>query len=311
MRISGLDHLRGIGIVLVIVFSLWYLMYYPSEPGFGLLVHIVPGQLHPGDFVFPLFVFCSGASLWLFSGRMGQKSLARAEKRYLWLLLAAIAISGMRLFAPFPDEVTTIALCDLIALEAFWPDSSARLKSLLAALLAFFIAAPVLLPAQFASFASQYLGGWLAIPYYLILLIAGFMVSMAAFPNGKSGRGTLVCLAKWVAAFSALAALGSLLWPLDRTALSLSFLALAAAVSTLLLLALVWLCDGLGFKSRFLAVLGANSLWGWALLYAVSSIFWLSGSKGSFYPIIYLPFCALLLILLYAAMLALGKDKKK
>lgn len=313
MRVSGLDHLRGLGVVCVIVFSLWYWMYYP-EPSFSPLVHVVPGEFHIGDLVFPLFVFCSGVSLHLYSQKVKKRggTAADAERKYLKLLLVALAICGLRLFLSFPDEVMVIAMCDIIAVNLFW--SSGKSTVLRSALLiaALLLAVQAFLPSIWAYATGTYLGGWLAIPYYLIILLFGLFVAQQAFPDGEyAPKATLRALLKWSAAFALASILCLLLWPLDRSALTLTFIAFSTAASAIMLLVFVRICDKWGRRSSFLSVLGANSLWGWALLYALSTMFWFMGKKGNYYTWAYLPFCALVLFALYFALLALGKGKGK
>ncbi len=312
MRISSIDHLRGIGIILVLVFSLWQWMYHP-QPFFNPLVHIVGSELHAGDFVFPLFLFCSGASLWLYARSLKARGgkLEQAERKYLGLLLASLAICGMRLFVSFPDEVVIIAACALISVIIFWNSSLQGILLSALALCASFAFLAFFFPAFLSGASGDYLGGWLGIPYFLPVFLFGFMVSQAAFPQGKfSGIRTYRTLSVWLLAFSALTLASSLAWQFDRSSLSPSFLPLSMAISTLALLFFTWLCESAGFHSQFLALLGQNSLWGWALLAAITSAFWLLEKKGEYPSGIYLPFCALLVFMLYAALLALGKVKK-
>jgi hypothetical protein len=276
-------------------------------------VHIVKGELHPGDFVFPLFLFCSGASLWLYLCKLKPRGggLAQAERKYLWLLLAALAISGMRLFVAVPDEVITIAVCGLVSLNIFWHFGLRGIAIAALALFASFALLAAIFPAFLAQASNDYIGGWAGALYFLVMYLAGFVVSQAAFPNGRFfGQKTYRTLSLWLLAFSALALACSFAWDFDRAALSPAFVPLSLSISTLMLLFFTWLCDSVGLRSRFLTTLGQNSLWGWALLCVLTTAFWLMGKKGAYLPGIYLPFCALLPLALYFVLLALGKGKK-
>ena len=314
MRILGLDHLRGFGIILVIVFSLWQWMYYPV-PEFSLLVHNQNGQFRFGDLIFPLFLFCSGVSAWLLCSKLRQsgRTIAEAEKKYLLLILTALVISAAHLFTPFPDEVMMIAVCNVILFNLLW--SNVSRKSL--------IAASILLPLMLFAFKSLspdiwkmvgdfYLGGWLGLLYYLPIVIIGSVIAQDTLPGGKfEPKTAFKAIEKWLAIFLAAAIISALIFPIDKMGISPSFLPVAMLACASLFWLFLNICDQMGFNSGFLRLIGAHSLWGWALLFFVSGGIFAQKKMGDFDPSIYLPFCALLLLLLYAALWIREKTRNK
>lgn len=314
MRLAALDHLRGFGIILVIVFSLWQWMYYPTDE-FGLLVHNQHGEFHFGDLIFPLFLFCSGVSVWLYYGKLVRfgGSIADAEKKFMLLLLAALVISGAHLFSPFPDEVMVIAACSIILFNLLWYRVSRK----------YLLAYSVLLPLSLSALqypqpeiwklaGDYYLGGPLAIPYYLIAVILGAIIAQDAFPGGNfEQRKSFNAIGKWLAILLAATVASALIFPIDKMNLSPSFLPASALFSASLLWLFLRLFESRGLKIDFLRLIGAHSLWGWGLLFYVSSGIWFAKRRGEIDPSTYLPFCALLLALLYAALWAMERIRKK
>ena len=314
-RLRALDHLRGLGILAVLVFSLWGWLY--SSPAPALLAHGVAGQLHPGDLIFPLFAFCSGVSLWFYVCRQRARgqTLETAAGHYLRLLVLALLISATRIFLPFPDEVMFIALSGLLILPLIWPlgkpvsSFSSRIPSLALPLvyslliLALRILLPVADPALFRQLASGYLGGWMGLFYYSLLLLAAALLACRAFPSAQFSPSSKPVLMRAAAISLALFCLLSLFDFPDRTALSLSFLALSFAAGVILLKLFIHLFDSGQRRWRLAEAVGRFSLAGWALFYAVSSIFWHLHLSDRLDPLLYPIFCILLYLALGAALL--------
>ena len=310
MRLNSLDHLRGFGIILVIVFSLWQFMYF-QVPEFGLLVHNQQGEFNFGDLVFPLFLFCTGVSVWFYYNRHRARGgkIEQAEKKFLSLLIVALVISSFHLFGTFPDEVTLIALCDILLFNLLWHRVSRRF------LLAYSIAFPLLLfafqkflPQFWAPFSGMYLRGIFAIPYYLIIAIFGSIMAQDAFPNAAFDRKkSFSALEKWIIILLSASLASSLLFPIDKMGFSPSFLPAALLFSAALFWLFLHLFEVRRLQIDFLRLIGKRSLWGWALLFFFSGAIFVLGTRGSYDPAIYLPLCALLLILLYAALWAREK----
>lgn len=305
MRLSSLDHLRGFGIILVLVFSLWQWMYYPTGE-FGLFVHNRHGEFHFGDLILSLFLFCSGVSVWFYYGKLVRSSgsIADAEKKFLLLALSALVISGAHLFGFFPDEVLIIAACDILLFNLLWHKASRTFLfaySLLLPLLMF--ALQSLQPEVWKLAFGYYLGGWLGIAYWLVLVILGAIIAQDAFPNGKfEQKKPFKAIEKWLAVLLFFAAVTALLSPIDKMNLSPSFLPVSALYTASLFWLFLHLFEARKLNIGFLRLMGAHSLWGWGLLFFVSGAIWFNGSRGDFDPSIYFPFCLLLLILLCAAL---------
>ncbi len=296
MRLSALDHLRGAGILLVFLFSFWTWLY-PNAPAPDAIVHNVPGQLHAGDLVFALFIFCSGVSLWFFYRRCLLRKLQfdSAAGRYLRLLGLAILISAVRLFTPFPDEVIFIALSALLVLPLLWLRRPLIPAVYAALVLAVLVGLRPLAPELWYSLTAPYLGGILGVFYYSLLALAACAVAAFAFPSGLLDKRSLPALWKsWGLALALLAASSLVLGAPDKMGLSISFLALSLAVFIPLLALSIHLFDNLRWRLPLVVRIGASSLAGWAAFYAVSALFWYRGWGGSLDSGLYPLFCVLL-----------------
>jgi hypothetical protein len=316
LRLQGLDYLRGFAIILVLVFSVWSSMYQ-KDPLSGLLEHNIPGQFRPGDLVFPIFLFCSGAALWFFYGKslFAKAHFDDAVKKYFGLLLASLVISSSRFFSPFPDEVLLIAVSDILVFSALWFSGVRGLAAyaVLCALLVF--AGPFLLPSFWAALISPYLGGWAAVPYYSAIVAAGALFISRAVPGRQSAKADFGFMLKWAALFALLLALSTLVIPIDKMGLSLSFQFASVLVSSVLLSMCIWAFDAAKASFPPISLLGSHSLHGWALLFFFTAGIWDLGMQCSFSPAAYLPVCALLVLGLYASVAAsqamLGMIRKR
>ncbi|VVB56861.1 Uncharacterised protein [uncultured archaeon] len=303
LRLSALDHLRGLGILLVFLFSFWYWLY-PGGAVPALIEHNVPGQVHAGDFVFALFIFCSGVSLWFFCARARQTRvpLDSALGRYLRLLGLALLISATRLFVPFPDEVLIIALSALIALLVVWLGRPLLSGLWALAVVAVFSGLKFGAPAFWSSLTAPYLGGFTAVFYYSLLTLAAAIISARAFPRARLEPGSIPSLwNSWGWALAGLALTLPLGLP-DKVGLSFSFLALSLAIFIPLLVLAIRIFDAGGLRLPLAGRIGASSLAGWAVFYAVSALVWYRDWGNRLDPSLYVLFCAALYVLLALAL---------
>ncbi|MCX8197100.1 MAG: hypothetical protein N3G80_02165 [Candidatus Micrarchaeota archaeon] len=310
MRISGIDHLRGFFISLAIIFSLWQSMY--SKPdSFSMLKHVVVGHFYPGDLIFPFFLFCSGASLWLLLYKIKMKRLGihEAEKKYLNLLLLGSFLCGTRLFSTFPDEVVLIAISALVSINIFWLFGLTGIYLAFGLLVFSFLFLWTFFPWVFGLFYFKYLNGEIGIPYFLAIYLSGFIVSSAAFPRAQASFESIRRAAKLLLLFSVATFLSLLIWPPYRANLSISFLMLSIALSIFALIFSVFLFDFGKKKIHLFLVLGQNSIWGWVLISLFFSLSLVFDFINAVPEIFYLPFCVSLIFLLYAALVKLKMEK--
>lgn len=289
-------------------------MYYPADE-FGLLVHNQQGEFRFGDLIFPLFLFCSGVSAWLYYCKLVRfgGSIVDAEKKFLLLLLAALVISGAHLLSPFPDEVMLIATCGIITFNLLWYKVSRNRLFAYSVLLPLFLSALQSSQPEIWELAGDYyLGGPLAVPYYLVIVIFGAVIAQDAFPQGNfRQKASFNAIEKWLAVLLAATVASAIIFPIDKMNLSPSFLPVSALFSASLLWLFLRLFESRRLRIDFIRLIGAHSLWGWGLLFYVSGAIWIAKRRGDFDPSIYLPFCALLLILLYAALWITERIRKK
>ena len=314
-RLLALDHMRGFGILAVLIFSLWGWLY--SSPSPAWMVHNAAGQFHLGDLIFPLFVFCSGFSLWFYvcSQRSRGASLEAAAGHHFRLLLLALLISAMRAFFPFPDEVMFIALGGLLVLPLVWglggrganPPTRIRWFAIPLAYAAVVLALRFLLPLAdsplYHQLASGYLGGFMGLLYYSLLMLAASLLASLAFPAVNPTHLFKPVILRAAALSLPIFGLLSLVDFPDRTALSLSFLILVFSIGAFLLLLFIHLFDEGRRRIWLVEAVGRSSLAGWALFYAVSSLFWHLGLADKLDPNLYLVLCVALYLALGAILL--------
>ncbi len=188
MRVEEIDRFRGLAIVMMVFFSLT-LALSDSLP--DIIRHNVPGSLHLGDFVLPMFLFASGMSLHFFVQKKGKGkhfALDLMERfgllAMIWLFLSPFSGGGflemdelmLSLILSVPTILLVGAREDAVLAAAFIP------------VLAYFaLGAYGALP----DFTRHYLGGYAAAPFYLPVMLAGALVArhldkaeLALIPSG-------------------------------------------------------------------------------------------------------------------------------
>src|SRR5512143_3645043 len=138
MRIEAIDRFRGLAIVLMVFFSLT-LALSDSLP--EAIRHNVPGSLHLGDFVLPMFLFASGMSLFFFVQKKGKGKhfVLDLMERFgllamIWLFLAPFSGGG---FLEMDELMLSLLLSVPTILMASWRED-AVLAAALIPLLAYF-----------------------------------------------------------------------------------------------------------------------------------------------------------------------------
>ncbi|NYZ73979.1 DUF1624 domain-containing protein [Candidatus Micrarchaeota archaeon] len=184
MRIRSIDAFRGLAIMLMVFYTISFLL---SRSLPDLLRHNVAGSLHIGDFVLPLFLFASGMSLVFFHEKRKKKKardyVLDVVERFGKLVLISFFIS------PFSaggflqmDEVMLSAVLFLacVALVEL-PEFALLMAGLVVFVLYFALDALLLLP----DFSAYYLGGYPAAVFYLPVMLGGVIAGKRV--AGKKG----------------------------------------------------------------------------------------------------------------------------
>ncbi|MFH1080835.1 MAG: hypothetical protein V1766_11375 [Pseudomonadota bacterium] len=305
MRIEGLDHLRGIGVLLVLFFSVAPWVYV--QGGYEFLNHVIKGEFHLGDLVFPLFLFSSGTSIFLYLALHGKVGFFDGAKKYAKLLFVALFISALRLFLPFPDEVMVIAVCDTLIFAVLMVSGKRGLAAYCIAGMALLATMPNFAAGLWEELTKPYLGGTIGIIYYSLYAAGGFFAASAALQNypKKIDPSAPEAYAKFGIAALIVFLVSLMFWEIDRTGLSITFVFLSLAVYCFALAFLVWLCDNKKIHNGLISTLGSVSIVGWAVFYATTSAVLLSGESWAFSWSNYLLVLAAMVSVCYVSIKAL------
>lgn len=254
MRVEEIDRFRGLAIVLMVFFSLT-LALSDSLP--ELIRHNVPGSLHLGDFVLPMFLFASGMSLHLFvqkKGRGKHFALDLMERfgllAMIWLFLSPFSGGG---FLEMDELMLSLILSVPTILLVSWREDALLAAAIIPILAYFALSAYGALP----DFTRHYLGGYAAAPFYLPVMLAG---ALAARHLER---------VEWLLAPSAAAAvlLSALIGPYKMIA-SPSFMAVSVFFS-LLVFAVLKRAGSLAGALKPLEYLGREPLRYWVLMWVL------------------------------------------
>ncbi len=305
MRSGWLDHYRGFGIILVLFFSLYGWMYSGDA---GFFRHNMPNEIHAGDFVFPMFVFASGVSMWHFRRKLrkGWNGFADGAEKFAGLLVAAIIISAFRLFQPyFPDEVALIALSCLIIFPVYFLLGKKGVAGYAAASLIFFAFGKTALGIQaWEMLRIGNLGGWLAAPYYAAILALGALA--AEYSLGKN-RNAAKGFAHSGIAYAALSVPLLFFFPPFKMENSVSFMMLSASGGAICMAACMRIFEVGRIRLGFVEAMGQKSLSGWAVYYFLTAMVWYLGLLGQFPAWAYIPAVALSIAFACAVAVCLKK----
>lgn len=248
MRVRAIDTFRGLSILLMVFFTMLARLS-GSLPDF--LDHNVPGSLHFGDFVLPMFLFASGMSLVFFYRKYRKRQFAlETIERFGKLVMIAFLLSPFSSGMFFGmDEVMLSALCFIpgILLVSF-PSIVIAAGGLAVFLLYFILQTLQMLP----DFTAYYLGGYPAAVFYLPVMLGGVI----AAKNIERTKELLVGAVM-------LSAVMLLIFPPYKMSASPTFMMLSIALSLAFLLA------AQRFGSQALEYLGRRPLRYWTLMFVV------------------------------------------
>lgn len=213
-RSGPLDTCRGIAVILMIVFTAG--IRFSREPILPVLAHNVHGQLNPGDFVLPLFLFTSGVSAGLVARRpLVIRGLLRRISKLLAVGLLLSPWTALRLLGM--DEITLNAILYIPCVIAI------RLGTATAVVLG---AATIVLYVMMdflcvlPSFQETYLGGYKGAIFYLPVMLVGSITGRNPGAVLHTGIGVIagaLCLLPII--------------PADKSTVTPSFMLLSSAIA--------------------------------------------------------------------------------
>lgn len=261
MRIRSIDVFRGLAIVLMVLFTLMIKL----SPEAGFFDHNVQGEIHPGDFVLPLFLFASGMSIVFFARK--REKLKRivfqldVVGRFGRLLMIGMLLSLFSAGAFFGmDEVSLSAILFLLTVLLLGFSSILYIVvSLMLSVLYFSIQKLGMV----SVFDSAYLGGYQGAVFYLPVMLAGAYLGKG-IAGGRRARAIRSLLAFSLIAFAALA----LVFPIDKVRVSPSFMALAVVVGTVLFAGVDLMVERRRIVPAPLESIGKRPIRYWLLMFA-------------------------------------------
>lgn len=260
-RVKSIDVFRGLAIVLMVLFTLMIKLSQEAD----FFEHNVLGKVNPGDFVLPLFLFASGMSLVYFERKHRRKKkidfyldvVERFGKLFgigmLLSLFSAGQIFGM-------DEVSLSAILFALAMLAIrFSNFFYLVVSLILAILYFAVFKLGLI----TIFDSAYLGGYHGALFYLPVMLAGVFLGRG-IQQRKAVESMKVLL---MFAFVAMLIL-AFIYPIDKTRVSPSFMAISIVVGTVLFGAVHLVIEKKKLKLAPLEFLGRKPIRYWVLMFA-------------------------------------------
>lgn len=265
-RNRSIDAYRGLAIIGMVFFTLTLKL---SSDLPDLLRHNVRGSLHLGDLVLPMFLFVSGLSLayYLHKRENDEPETLLRDVIGRFGLLALIGI----LLSPFSaggllemDEVMLIALLFLACTALSGLDWKVIMGIVVFINLSYWaVMAPGWAGLDWTdAFSGHYLGGYAAAPFYLPVMLVGFIMGREIIARGtwsKNNRMIIILV-------SLLFFLSWVFVPVDKLAVSPSFMML----SIMFCFAVFLLMDKMvramhGFEE--LEYLGRKPLRYWVMMY--------------------------------------------
>jgi len=265
-----------------------------------LLKHNVPGSVHVGDFVLPMFLFASGLSLaYYFENNLSRGSLCSSSAlkdiigRFIKLAFIGLSLSYFSAYRLLEmDEVMLSAICFLACIFL------SRFKWKFGLLIIILINLSYLLLIKFDHtyiFSQHYLGGYLSVPYYLPIMLSGFFVGqdmilrsemnhLTASTNNASENPISANNLLLMVGVMVLFLLSMLFAQLDKLTASPSFMMLSILVSFFLYIAFIKfkLSNPIAAQIEYI---GKNPLRFWVMMYVlliIPGIIYVKTKDGSF-----------------------------
>jgi len=254
-RVRAIDSFRGISIMLMVFFTLFGMLCREPEA----LTHNVPGSVHAGDFVLPMFLFASGMSLVFFGKKRARDRgyVLDVAARFVKLALVAMLLSPFSTGVLFDmDEIMLSALLFLpCALLLFLPD--AAIVALMAAVAALYFALGSL--SLLPDFNAAYLGGYAAAVFWLPVMLGGVLAGRrVAVGRGYAGLAAVFALMTLAFVF---------IFPPWKMNASPLFMALGIDMSLLAYVIIERFLERRGIRPGFVEEIGAAPMRYWILMF--------------------------------------------
>ncbi len=263
-RVRAIDAFRGLSIMLMVFFTLMARLSFPPD----FLRHNVPGSLHIGDLVLPMFLFASGMSLVFFAAkRKGRRGyLLDVAERFGMLVLVSFIISPFSAGAFLAmDEVMLNAVLFLpCVLMLALPDIA--LAAVMAGIATSYVA--LASSGMLPDFSAAYLGGYAAAPFWLPVMLGGVLAGRRV----AEGREYATLMAAFALATLALLAAAPA-WKMDA---SPSFMAFSVALSLLFYYIIDWRIRRAGWapdaRGGVVEYVGRKPIRYWVLMFVLVAI---------------------------------------
>lgn len=261
-RVRSIDAFRGISIMLMVFFTLMARLSLLPDA----LQHNVPGAIHIGDFVLPMFLFASGMSLVFF--RKKRQDIGRKEyaldvvERFGALLLVSFLISPFitgQLFAMDEVMLNAVLFVPCVLMLAL-PDIA--LAAVMAAIAMLYIALAALhaLP----DFSAAYLGGYQAALFYLPVMLGGVLAGRRI----ALGKGCTMLIAAFAIATAALLIAA----PPWKMSASPSFMSFSILLSLLFFYIIDECIKRTGAPEGFVEYVGKKPIRYWVLMFVFAVV---------------------------------------
>ena len=262
-RNQSIDSFRGLAI-LGMVFFTFTLRLSRNLP--DILRHNARGSVHIGDFILPMFLFASGLSLAYFiEKRKNQRQdifYKDVTKRFARLALIGICISFFstnRFFGM--DEVMLSAILFIACILLYKIDWKIILVLIFLINSTYFI---LVYFDEISIFKMYYLGGYPAALYYLPVMLTGLIIGKEIIKKDLWSKNNKIIFFAIIIYFIFF----YLLIPIDKLAVTPSFMMISIIFSILVFIIVKGLIQKLPFKKE-LEYLGKKPIRYWLMMFII------------------------------------------
>lgn len=260
-RIRSIDVFRGIAIVLMVFFTLLYVL---SADVPELLEHNVRGEFHIGDLVLPMFIFASGMSIVFFVKKREHKKRSifflDVFERFAKLVFVSILLSPFTASGFFGMDVIMLSALVFLGALVVFDLKQEHILALVFCIFAFYVILQLL--GITPIWAGVRLGGYPAAFFYLPVMLSGMLLGKLVATNNYTQQK----IKKLFLFFTVLFVLFSYFTSVDKLSASPGFMLLSILIS-ILLFSLINKFDSQNILFNVLAWLGKKPLRYWVMMF--------------------------------------------